>query len=172
MKKYTGLRGRERVFLGLGSNVGRRPDHLRRALSLLGEESSITVVGTSFLYKTSPLGYTAQRDFLNGAVEIRTSREPAALLDRLQEIERKVGKAVPFPGGPRKIDIDVLFYGKRVMSGRRLTLPHPRLHRRKFVLVPLRDLAPRFVHPRLGKTVARLLKECPGGQTVEPWESW
>jgi 2-amino-4-hydroxy-6-hydroxymethyldihydropteridine diphosphokinase len=166
------VRGRERIFLGFGSNVGRRPDHLRRALRLIGADPSIEITGTSFLYKTSPLGYTAQRDFLNGAVEIRTFRDPAALLNRLQEIEREVGKSVPFPGGPRKIDIDVLFYGKRVVSRKNLIVPHPRLHRRKFVLVPLKDLAPRFLHPRLGKTTARLLTECRSSETVELWGAW
>jgi 2-amino-4-hydroxy-6-hydroxymethyldihydropteridine diphosphokinase len=172
LEKTNALRGRERVFLSLGSNVGRRPDHLRRALRLIEADPSIEVAGTSFLYKTSPLGYTAQRDFLNGAVEIRTSRDPAALLNRLQEIEKKVGKSVPFPGGPRKIDIDVLFYGKRVVRRKNLIVPHPRLHGRKFVLVPLKELAPRFLHPRLGKTTARLLRECRSSETVELWGAW
>ena len=160
------------MFLGLGSNVGRRPSRLRRALRLIADDSRITLVQRSFLYKTTPVGYTAQRDFLNGTVEIRTSRSPEALLLRLQEIEGEMGKRVPFPGGPRTIDIDVLFYGKRVMRKKDLTVPHPRLHERKFVLIPLRDLAPRFVHPRLGKTTSRLLKELKSDEQVVPWGSW
>ena len=83
-----------------------------------------------------------------------------------------MGKRVPFPGGPRTIDIDVLFYGKRVMRKKHLTVPHPRLHERKFVLIPLRELAPRFVHPRLGKTTSRLLKELKSDEQVVPWGSW
>ena len=164
--------GRERVCLGLGSNVGRRPDHLRRALRLLSTDPLIGISKTSFLYKTSPVGYTAQRQFLNGVVEIRTPMAPTALLARLQEIEKTMGKQVLFPGGPRIIDLDLLLFGARVMGTRRLTLPHPRLHLRRFVLAPLAEIAPRFVHPLLGKTAARLLAECGSGERVAVWGPW
>jgi 2-amino-4-hydroxy-6-hydroxymethyldihydropteridine diphosphokinase len=161
----------ERVFLGLGSNVGRRPDHLRRALRCL-PAPEIRAVKTSFLYNTTPVGYTAQRDFLNGVLEIRTPLSPEELLGQLQETERRLGKAVSFRGGPRKIDIDLLLYGDRVVKTRDLTLPHPRLHRRKFVLVPLAQIAPSCIHPVMGKSVARLLGECRSGEEVKCWGKW
>ncbi len=164
--------GAERVFLGLGSNVGRRPDNLRRALRFLRSDPQILVVRASFLYKTSPVGYTAQREFLNGVVEIRTPMAPAALLERLQGIEKSMGKQIVFPGGPRIIDMDLLLFGKRVTRSRRLSLPHPRLHLRRFVLAPLAEIAPRVVHPLLGKTAARLLAECDSTEGVAVWGPW
>jgi 2-amino-4-hydroxy-6-hydroxymethyldihydropteridine diphosphokinase len=130
------------------------------------------VAKTSFLYNTTPVGYTAQRDFLNGVLEIRTSLGPVELLGRLQEAEHRLGKAVSFRGGPRKIDIDLLLYGNRVVRTRDLVLPHPRLHRRKFVLVPLAEIAPSFIHPGVRKSVARLLDECRSSEEVECWGKW
>jgi 2-amino-4-hydroxy-6-hydroxymethyldihydropteridine diphosphokinase len=145
---------------------------MRRALRLLRQERGLRVIRPSFLYKSSPVGYTPQRDFLNGAVEIRTSLPPPKLLKRLQEIEKILGKQVLFPDGPRKIDIDLLLFGQRVSKKGPLELPHPRLHLRRFALVPLRELAPRVKHPGTGMTVARMLRECPGDDTVALWGKW
>jgi 2-amino-4-hydroxy-6-hydroxymethyldihydropteridine diphosphokinase len=164
--------GKERVFLGIGSNMGRRPDNMRRALRLLRETTGIKVVRTSFLYKTKPVGYTPQRDFLNGAVEIRASLPPRKLLKKLQEIEKRMGKQVLFTDGPRKIDIDLLLFGQRVSKKRDLVLPHPRLHLRTFVLVPLRELAPRLKHPVTGRTVTRMLRDCRGDGGAVRWGEW
>lgn len=97
---------------------------------------------------------------------------PAALLRRLQAIEQSIGKKALFPGGPREIDIDLLLYGKRKVRRGDLVVPHPRLHRRKFVLVPLKEIAPRCLHPVTGKTAARLLRECAGDERVERWGPW
>lgn len=164
--------GRERVFLSLGSNVGRRPDNLRRALRLLTAEPGIEVVGVSQLYSTPPVGYTAQRDFLNGVVELRTRLKPRALMVRLQKIEARMGKSTPFRNGPRRIDIDLVLYGGRVIRERGLRVPHPRMHERRFVLQPLVELAPRLTHPQLRRTMARLLAAQPPGERVRSWGVW
>jgi 2-amino-4-hydroxy-6-hydroxymethyldihydropteridine diphosphokinase len=103
-------RARERVFLSLGSNVGRRPDNLRLALRLVGAIPGLDVVKVSRLYSTSPVGYTAQREFLNGVVELRTNLNPRDLLERLAGIEARMGKSTPFRNGPRRIDIDVVLF--------------------------------------------------------------
>jgi len=167
--KVTGM---ERVFLSLGSNVGRRPDNLRKALRLLQGDPGIRVVRASRLYSTSPVGYTPQRKFINGVLELRTRLSPHALLDRLQAIEAALGKSTPFRNGPRRIDIDLVLYGRSVVRERRLTVPHPRMHRRRFVLEPLAEIAPRALHPVLRCSMARLLAEVGAGERVRPWGAW
>jgi 2-amino-4-hydroxy-6-hydroxymethyldihydropteridine diphosphokinase len=166
------LLGRERIFLSLGSNVGRRPENLRRALTLIAADPDIAVVGVSLLYSTSPLGYTSQRDFLNGAVELRSRLGPRELLRRLEGIEARLGKSTPFRNGPRRIDIDLVLYGGRVVLEQGLTVPHPRMHGRRFVLAPLAEIAPRAVHPLLRRTAARLLAEVGNSERVRPWGAW
>ena len=164
--------GRERIFLSLGSNVGRRPDNLRRALGFLSVDPEITVVAVSRLYSTQPVGYTAQRDFLNGAVELRSRLGPRELLRRLEGIEARLGKSTPFRNGPRRIDIDLVLYGGRVVLEQGLTVPHPRMHARRFVLAPLSEIAPRAVHPLLRRTAASLLAEVDDHGRVRPWGAW
>ncbi|HEY5999450.1 MAG TPA: 2-amino-4-hydroxy-6-hydroxymethyldihydropteridine diphosphokinase [bacterium] len=167
-----GRPGRERVFLSLGSNVGRRPDNLRRALALIAAEPAIRVVAVSRLYSTAPVGYTAQRDFLNGAVELRSQLGPRELLRRLEGIEARLGKSTPFRNGPRLIDIDLVLYGGRVVLERGFEVPHPRMHLRRFVLEPLAEIAPRAVHPGLRRTIAGLLAGLKDDSQVRPWGAW
>jgi 2-amino-4-hydroxy-6-hydroxymethyldihydropteridine diphosphokinase len=164
--------GRERVFLSLGSNVGRRPENLRVARRLIGLEPGIRVVRTSFLYSTSPVGYTQQRKFLNGVLELRTRLSPRDLLERLERIEAGMGKNTPFRDGPRRIDIDMLLYGLRRVGERGLVVPHPRMHGRRFVLEPLAEIAPRAAHPVLRRTSAQLLAGLGPGEIVRPWGAW
>ena len=166
------VRSRERVFLSLGSNVGSRPDNLRRALRLLGEDPDLRVVGTSRLYRASPVGYTAQREFLNGVVELRTDLNPRDLLGRLAGIEARIGKNTPFRNGPRRIDIDVVLFGRRQVRERGLEIPHPRMHGRRFVLEPLAEVAPRVLHPGLRSSVARLLAGLESAERVRAWGPW
>jgi 2-amino-4-hydroxy-6-hydroxymethyldihydropteridine diphosphokinase len=164
--------GRERVFLSLGSNVGNRPANLRRALALLRREPGISVVRLSHLYTTSPVGYTPQRKFLNGVLELRTRLGPRGLLERLQGIEVRMGKSTPFRNGPRRIDLDVVLYGQRQVNAAGLLVPHPRMHHRRFVLEPLAEIAPRVVHPVVRQTAARLLAGAGSGERVRPWGAW
>jgi 2-amino-4-hydroxy-6-hydroxymethyldihydropteridine diphosphokinase len=164
--------GRERVFLSLGSNVGKRPLNMRRALRLIRQEPGIRVVRLSRLYTTSPVGYTRQRSFLNGVLELRTRLSPRDLLKRLGDIEVRMGKSTPFRDGPRLIDLDVVLYGQRQVCANGLIVPHARMHLRRFVLEPLAEIAPRVVHPVLGQTAARLLAGAGPGERVRAWGAW
>ncbi|HEX8430623.1 MAG TPA: 2-amino-4-hydroxy-6-hydroxymethyldihydropteridine diphosphokinase [Longimicrobium sp.] len=143
------------VLLGLGSNVGDPGRQLVAAVDALG--AVLTVTATSSVYRTEPVGFAGQPDFLNLVVVGRTALEPEALLDATQEVERVMGRVRTFRNAPRPIDIDVLAYGARIIRSERLTVPHPALAERAFVLVPLAEVAPGWRHPELGKTARELL---------------
>lgn len=130
------------------------------------------MVRASRLYSTAPVGYTAQREFLNGVVELRTSLSPRRLLERLGQIEARMGKRTPFRNGPRSIDIDVVLFGRRQVRERGLEIPHPRMHRRQFVLAPLVEIAPRAFHPGLRATAARLSAGLGPAERVREWGPW
>lgn len=147
-----------RAFIGLGGNVGDRLGFLRRAARGIRALPESRLRAVSAVYETSPIG-PRQRNFLNAAAEIRTSLAPGRLLKELKGVERRLGRRSRRRWGPREIDLDLLFHGRRRMNAGGLRLPHPRLRERKFVLRPLADLAPRFLDPATGKTVARLLAE-------------
>lgn len=142
----------ERVFVGLGSNVGRRERFLARALAALDVLPGTRVVAASPVYETSPVG-PRQRAFLNMAAELRTSLAPAPLLKAMKAAERRLGRVRRRRWGPREIDLDLLAYGRRRVDSGGLVLPHPRMAERKFVLKPLSDLAPRY-RPALARLTA------------------
>jgi 2-amino-4-hydroxy-6-hydroxymethyldihydropteridine diphosphokinase len=144
-----------KVYLGLGSNLGDREDALRRALSLLG--LVMTVQAVSSLYETEPVGYTAQDTFLNAVVRGETSLAASDLLVKAKEIEQQVGRTPTVRWGPRVVDIDLLSYNDTVSDDSALTLPHPRLAERAFVLVPLSEIDPDWRHPLLAQTARALL---------------
>jgi 2-amino-4-hydroxy-6-hydroxymethyldihydropteridine diphosphokinase len=139
---------------------------------MIRAEEGIEVVRVSLLYSTSPVGYTSQREFLNGVLELRTRLAPRALLGRLRAIEVRMGKATPFRNGPRVIDIDVLLHGRRRIRTRDLVVPHPRMHERRFVLEPLARIAPAAGRAATGRTAARMLASLGPGERVRPWGGW
>lgn len=147
-----------RAFVGLGSNLGDPEELIRSALELLGAEAGIEVVGVSSLRETDPVGYEDQPRFLNGAAELATELPPQELLERLLAIERRLGR-VRGEGprfGPRTIDLDLLLYGHETVEDPGLTLPHPRLHERRFALEPLAELDPALEVPGRGPVQALL----------------
>ncbi|MEW6354907.1 MAG: 2-amino-4-hydroxy-6-hydroxymethyldihydropteridine diphosphokinase [Planctomycetota bacterium] len=144
-------------YIGLGSNVGDREENLRGALALLRESGGIEVTKVSSFHETAPVGGPPQGKFLNAAAEVRTALAPEELLDRLQAIERNLGRERTVKWGPRTVDLDILLYGDVVIQTERLTVPHPLMHERRFVLGPLNEIAPGAVHPVFGKTVSELL---------------
>ena len=143
------------AYVALGANLGDRLATLRRAVGRMVELGTVEAV--SPVYETDPVGYADQPPFLNAVVRLVTDLEPEPLLDRLLAVEADLGRVRSFPNAPRTLDLDLLLYGDLVLDTDALTLPHPRLHERAFVLVPLADLAPTLVHPRLGCSVAEHL---------------
>ena len=154
------------AFLGLGSNLGDRLGNLRRAIERLKESDEIEVEEISPVYETEPVGRQDQPWFLNLVLRIKTSLEPLALLERLLAVEDGMGRMRLEEQGPRKIDLDLLLYDERMVDSERLTIPHPRMHERKFVLVPLTQIAPQLFHPRLQISVEKLLALCPDESEV------
>jgi 2-amino-4-hydroxy-6-hydroxymethyldihydropteridine diphosphokinase len=152
----------ETVFIGFGSNVGDRVDFCDRAVTLLSLLPHSRLTGVSLLYETEPVRDRADPGedwFLNGVVQIETDIRPRSLLTTLQEIERALGRDDDNRAGPRTIDLDILFYGQHVIKEPGLSIPHPRLHQRRFVLMPINELDPLWVHPTLKQSVAQLLTE-------------
>ena len=144
------------AFVGIGSNLGDREIHLRTALEALAAEEGIEVVGVSRLRETEPVGPVEQGPFLNGAVQVATELPPRELLARLLNIEERLGRVRGERFGPRTIDLDLLVYGDEIVDEPGLTVPHPRLHERRFALEPLAELSPALVVPGCGPVSALL----------------
>jgi 2-amino-4-hydroxy-6-hydroxymethyldihydropteridine diphosphokinase len=149
-----------RVFVGLGSNRGERQKFLNRAAAELKTLDTTRVVWTSSVYETDPYGKTDQDRFLNAVVELETGLTPEELFAACQRIERDLGRTTTERWGPREIDIDILMYDGVVFENAALKVPHPDLEHRKFVLVPLREIAPDLVHPVSGMTIEELSSAC------------
>lgn len=147
----------QRVFISIGSNLGQRTDNCRSSIRRLLQNRDITLRKKSSFYETAPWGVTGQGPFINAVVEVRTYLPPRALLDYLKSVEREMGRAPAMRWRPRVIDLDIIFYGDKVIQEKGLTVPHPHLHERPFVLVPLYEIAPDFIHPVLKKSISGLL---------------
>jgi len=163
----------ERVFLSLGSNVGDRELYLGRAAVAVDRLPATRLVGLSELYLTQPVGRQDQPEFLNAAAEIETGLEPEELLSALQGIEDLLGRVRQERWGPRTIDLDIIYYGKRIIKSPRLEIPHPRAHQRAFVLIPLAEIASHWLDPVRNLTVEQLLKFLDrADQEVRPYSGW
>lgn len=152
----TDTRAREEVFVALGSNLGEREVHLAGAVSALRRLRGAHLLEVSPVYETDPVGPPEQGPYLNAVARLRVSLAPRALLHRLLEIEAAAGRVRSEPNAPRTLDLDLLFYGERELDEPGLRVPHPRLHQRAFVLEPLRDIAPDWIHPTLHRRVEDL----------------
>jgi 2-amino-4-hydroxy-6-hydroxymethyldihydropteridine diphosphokinase len=153
------------VYLALGSNEGNRKANIYNAIDLINKEIG-QVVKKSHLYETEPWGKTEQDLFLNMVVMANTTLEPRDLLSAITKIERALGREKKEKWGPRTIDVDILLYGKRVIRDKGLEIPHPDLHKRGFVLVPLMDIAPDLEHPVLKRQIDELYMDCPDESEV------
>ena len=156
----------KRVFLALGSNLGDRRANIEKALARL-EAEGVKVRRVSSLYRTEPVGYTAQPWFLNCAAEAATDLMPLQLLRRCQAVQRELGRRPGRRNGPRPIDIDILMYENAVVRSGELTLPHARMAERRFVLVPLCEIAGEAEHPVTRRTVREMLADAPPAAVVK-----
>jgi len=152
------------VYLSLGSNVGDREANLRSAIERLRAVGKVEAV--SSFYETEPVEFTAQPWFLNCVVELNTEKMPKQLLGRILAIEQEMGRRRTLKKGPRTIDIDILLFGSSIIEAKGLTVPHPAMHERRFVLEPLTEIAPDVRHPALKRTIRELRDALPPGQAV------
>jgi 2-amino-4-hydroxy-6-hydroxymethyldihydropteridine diphosphokinase len=159
---------RQLVYLSLGSNIGDRQNHLREAVSKL--ETLGRVVSVSTFYETEPVEFTEQAWFLNCAVALQTTKTPEQLLGGILQLEQQMGRQRLQKKGPRAIDIDILLFADAIIDSPELTIPHPALHQRRFVLEPLAEIAPGAQHPLLRKTIRELLDDLAAGQIVRKFQ--
>lgn len=157
-----------KAFVALGSNLKEPIQQVNHALAALSALPNTTIVKASSLYQTAPIGYTNDQlatvpDFINAVAELKTTLSPIALLDAILDIEDKAGRVRPYPNAPRVLDCDLLMHGDVVMETNQLTLPHPRMHLRGFVLLPLIEIAPQLFIPNRGKIESFITPEITEG---------
>jgi 2-amino-4-hydroxy-6-hydroxymethyldihydropteridine diphosphokinase len=155
------------VYIGIGSNVGDKVRQCEKAISEILKVDRHKLLAKSPLFKTKPIGYTSQDWFVNGVIKIETEMEPLELLRILKTVELQLGRTQTFRWGPRSIDLDILFFDDEEVRTKELQIPHPRLHERQFVLIPLAEIDRNLFHPILRKTVGKLLEELKEDQGVE-----
>ncbi|MGM0847015.1 MAG: 2-amino-4-hydroxy-6-hydroxymethyldihydropteridine diphosphokinase [Bacillota bacterium] len=158
------------AYLSLGSNVGDREQYLQEAIKLLNDHHDIAVTRTSSIYETDPVGFTEQGEFLNLVLEIQTSLPPQTLLNQCLQVEKDLGREREFRWGPRIIDLDILLYNQENIETEELIVPHPRMHERAFVLVPLLELSQTIKHPEFNTPMKALLDEIPDKEGVRLWK--
>jgi 2-amino-4-hydroxy-6-hydroxymethyldihydropteridine diphosphokinase len=157
------------AYIGIGSNMGDRQAYCQEAVRFIARFPKTSLIAVSSLYETSPLERTDQEWFINCVTAVRTTLSPRELLQACQEVEQFLGRKRSVRFGPRTIDLDILFYGDRVIQGPEVTIPHPRAHQRRFVLEPLAEIAPELEHPTLHKTALQLLQGIKDPQEVRRW---
>ena len=155
------------AYIGLGSNMGDKVANLKKAVLELGKVPGNKVLAVSSFYKTEPVGGVEQDWFVNAAAEIETSLTPRELLNKLLYIEKNLGRVRDARWGPRVIDLDILLYDDLVMDEEGLSIPHPYLHERGFVLVPLAEIAPKVIHPKFKKSISELMRGIHDNKKIE-----
>jgi len=155
------------AYIGLGSNMGDKVANLKKAVLELGKVPGNKVLAVSSFYKTEPVGGVEQDWFVNAAAEIETSLTPRELLNKLLYIEKNLGRVRDEKWGPRVIDLDILLYDDLVMNEEGLSIPHPYLHERGFVLVPLAEIAPKVIHPKFKKSISELMRGIHDNKKIE-----
>ncbi|HED06551.1 MAG TPA: 2-amino-4-hydroxy-6-hydroxymethyldihydropteridine diphosphokinase [Ignavibacteria bacterium] len=142
------------VYIGIGTNKGEKLENINAAISLIVRIPSTGLLSQSSIYETKPYGYLEQGNFLNLAIKIKTGLAIKSLLKELQSIEQKLGRIKTIKWGPRIIDLDILFYNDEIISEEEIKIPHPGIAERDFVLVPLKEIEPDFIHPALNEKIA------------------
>ena len=150
------------VFLGLGSNLGNKKQNLEIAIKYLTRHTCIKVKETSSFIETNPVSFISQPKFLNAVLRIETSLHPKELLTVTEDIEKKMGRITKGTYGPRNIDIDILLYGQDIVCANNLLIPHPLMHERSFVLIPLKELSPDLIHPTLQEPISSIYDKVVG----------
>jgi 2-amino-4-hydroxy-6-hydroxymethyldihydropteridine diphosphokinase len=158
----------ERAYIGIGSNIGHKIDHCKKAISLMGRLEGCSVGGQSSFYRTEPVGVEGQDYYVNGVICLNTDLSAEGLLKHLLDIEAHMGRVRLKKWDARVIDLDILLFGSQIIKKPDLMVPHPLMHLRRFVLTPLRQVAPELMHPVLGKSIRELAEMLPEeGQAVE-----
>ena len=154
------------VYIGFGSNIDDRLTYIQNAIHALSETEGITLKKVSSVYTTAPVGYEAQAQFLNGVAAVQTALPPLSLLHTLKDIETTIGRKHRIRWGPREIDLDILICGDLCIQTEKLVIPHPEMHLRGFVLVPLAEIAPDLVHPVFQESIQTLLNRFEDDKSV------
>jgi len=159
------------AYIGIGSNLGTPGENCIEAIEKISNTKDIKIISRSSFYQTEPIGEVQQDWFVNSAIKIKTNLSPTHLLSALLNIESAMGRTREEKWGPRLIDLDLLFYGNLILGKKSLTLPHPEIQKRKFVLIPMSEIAESLVHPTLKKTIKTLLQESSDGTVVKKLKS-
>ncbi|MBT4738179.1 MAG: 2-amino-4-hydroxy-6-hydroxymethyldihydropteridine diphosphokinase [Flavobacteriales bacterium] len=157
------------VYIQLGSNIGERESFITKSMHKV-EGDIGKIITASSIFETTAWGNENQNNFLNSVIEIKTPFDAFTILQKSQEIENNLGRKRSDKWGERTIDIDILFYNNKIINTKELTIPHPLIQKRKFVLVPLSEIAPNYKHPILKKNISTLLSECKDTQKVLDYE--
>ncbi|RLQ91663.1 2-amino-4-hydroxy-6-hydroxymethyldihydropteridine diphosphokinase [Falsibacillus albus] len=158
------------AYISLGSNMGDREAYLKKAMALLQRNDAISILAASSIYETDPVGYTEQGNFLNMAIKVETSFSAQELLSVILDAEMKLGRKREIKWGPRTIDLDILLYNNENIETKNLIIPHPRMHERAFVLVPLVEIEPDLAHSSKDTPYIQVLDEIPDKEGVRLWK--